>query len=180
MTKIKLFIATTIDGFIARENGSLDWLNDIPNPEKSDYGYGEFLAEIDIIIIGRKTYEEILGFGVEWPYDHCKTYIVSSNKNYKTKTANTFTINKLDKQLIDKFKLLSKKNIWLMGGGQLITEFINYNSLDEMTLSLIPIILGKGIRLFPNEPKETKFELVNTKSFDSGVVNLTYRKKTGP
>ena len=177
MPKIKLFIATTIDGFIARENGSLDWLNEIPNPDKLDYGYGDFLAEIDVLIMGRKTYEEILGFGVEWPYYNCKSFIVTSNINYQTNTDNTVIINTLDKQLIDIIRSASEKNIWIVGGGQIITEFINNNLIDEMTLSLIPTILGKGIQLFPNSPKETKFDLVNTESFDTGVVNLTFKRK---
>ncbi|RLC54787.1 MAG: dihydrofolate reductase [Candidatus Cloacimonadota bacterium] len=176
MSEIKLFIATTIDGFIARENGSLDWLNEIPNPENLDYGYGDFLAGIDVLIMGRKTYEEILGFGIEWPYDNCTSFVVTSETNYQTKTANTVIINRIDQQHYDRIKLSSKKNIWIVGGGQLITEFINNNLIDEMTLSLIPTILGKGIRLFPNRPKETKFDLVNTESFDTGVVNLTYKR----
>lgn len=126
--------------------------------------------------MGRKTYEEILGFGIEWPYDNCKSFIVTSDPNYQTKTENTVTINRVDDQHIDKIRLASKKNIWLVGGGQLITEFINNNLIDEMTLSLIPTILGKGIRLFPNIPEETMFELVNTESFNTGVVNLAYKK----
>jgi len=191
MAEIKLFIATTLDGFIARENGSLDWLpgsgdtgQDLPDQEKQlpeskmdDGGYSKFLAGIDVIIIGRKTYEEILGFGIEWPYGDFQTYIVTSDANYKTKTDNTFTINELNKKVIDKIKMVSQKSIWLMGGGQLITQFLNYNSIDEMTLTLISIILGQGIRLFPGEPKETKFQLIKTESFASGMVNLTYRKK---
>ena len=176
MPDIKLFTATTIDGFIAGEDGSLDRLNEIPNPEKLDCGYGNFLTEIDVLIMGRKTYEEILGFGIEWPYENYKSFIVTSDKNYQTKTNNTFTINRLDEQHINRIRLACKKNIWLVGGGQLITEFINCNLIDEMTLSLIPIILGKGIRLFPNIPKETKFDLVNAESFNTGVVNLTYKK----
>ena len=68
MPKIKLYIAATIDGFIAREDGSLDWLNNHPNPDQLDYGYADFMSRIDTVIMGRKTYEEVLGFGVEWPY----------------------------------------------------------------------------------------------------------------
>lgn len=101
MPKIKLFIATTIDEFIARENGSLDWLNERPNPEKLDCGYGKFFAEIDVLVMGRKTYEDILGFGIEWPYDNCKSFIVTSDPNYQTKTENTVTINRVNDQHIE-------------------------------------------------------------------------------
>ncbi len=66
MKEIKLFIATSIDGFIARENGAIDWLDELPNPNKLDYGYSQFMNEIDVVVLGRKTYEDVLSFGVEW------------------------------------------------------------------------------------------------------------------
>lgn len=183
MPEVRLFIATTIDGFIARENGSLDWLNDIANTESEtsnsgnhDGGYSEFLADIDVVIMGRKTYDEILGFGVEWPYSNFKTYIVTTDLKYTIKTDNTFIINNLDKKIIKDIKLVSEKNIWLVGGGQLITQFINFDLIDEMTLNVISIIIGKGIRLFPDDPEETRFELVKTKSYGLRMVNLTYRR----
>ncbi len=177
MSGIKLFIATSIDGFIARENGSIDWLNEMPNPDNLDYGYENFIAEIDVLIMGRKTYEEILGFGVPWPYGNCKSFVVSTDANYKTKTENTKAMYEFDKQLINKIKSASKKGVWVVGGGQLISEFIKHSLIDEMTLSLIPIILGKGIRLFPNNPKETKFNLIKSEPFPTGIVNLHYRRK---
>jgi dihydrofolate reductase len=68
-------------------------------------------------------------------------------------------------------------NIWLVGGGELITRFINLDAIDEMIISVIPIILGQGIRLFPDSPKETKFELTGSETFETGVVNLVYRRK---
>ncbi len=186
MAEIKLFIATTIDGFIAREDGSLDWLpgSDPNAPEaegaselsENDGGYGEFISTIDIVVLGRKTYEEVLGFGVDWPYGNCKSYVATSDKNYKTSTHNTFTLNKIDPVTIDELKTESKLNVWVVGGGQLITEFLNHDAIDEMTISVFSTILGTGIRLFPNNPKETSFTLVKTKHFDTGFVNLTYKK----
>jgi len=185
MTKIKLFIATTLDGFIAREDGSLDWLSgsnaDSPQLEEkptneNDGGYGEFLSTIDLVVMGRSTYEEILGFGVEWPYSNFRSYIVTSKKNYETKTDNTYTLNGIEQNAIAKIKSESKKSIWIVGGGNIITQFLNHDAIDEMTLNVFPIILGKGIRLFPDEPKETMFELKNIESFNSGFVNLTYKR----
>ena len=177
MPDIKLFIATTIDGFIAREGGSLDWLEEMPNPEGLDYGYGDFIADIDVVVMGRTTYEEILGFGVDWPYTNCDSFVVTSDKNYKVKTDKTEVLNCIDITIIDKIKSNSKKNIWIIGGGKLISEFINLSLVDEMTLSLIPIILGKGIKLFTNNPSESNFQLLDVKSFNTGIVNLRYKKK---
>src|SRR5512133_31356 len=175
MTKIQLFIATTIDGFIARENGSLDWLFELPN--HTDHGYNDFIKGIDIIIMGRKTYDEVLGLDFEWPYSDCKCYVVTKNADYKVSTINTFVLDNLRKDTIEGLRRQSSANIWVVGGGEVITQFLNHEEIDEMILSIIPIMLGKGIRLFPGEPKETKFELIHSESFDTGVVNLCYRRK---
>lgn len=178
MSKIKLYIAASIDGYIARENHSLDWLTEFPNPDNLDYGYDDFYNGIDIVVIGRKTYEEILGFGVDWPYSDCTSYIVTSKNDYTPKTKNTQILNEINENTINKLKSKSNKNIWIVGGGILITSFLNLNAIDEMTLSVIPIILGKGIKLFPGKTRETKFEMIKTDAFKTGIVNITYQKKS--
>jgi dihydrofolate reductase len=177
MRKIRLYIATSIDGFIARENGSLDWLVELPNPGKTDHGYDEFIAGTDTVIMGRKTYKDVLGFGIEWPYANCRTYIVTSDRNYNIGTENTFALHELNQDSIAELRLNSTKNIWVVGGGEIITQFLNLDQIDEMTLCIAPVILGKGIKLFPGEPHETKFELVNSTPFETGIVNVTYRRK---
>ncbi len=176
MTEIKLFIAATIDGFIARDDGSLDWLDSLPNPNKIDHGYAEFYKDIGTVVIGRKTYEEVLGFGVEWPYANCKTYVVTSKDNYRTQTENTEVINSISAQNIEVIKTASAKDIWVVGGGEIITGFLNYNLIDEVILCIIPVILGKGIPLFPNNPRETLFELKKSEQFETGAVALHYKK----
>lgn len=175
MGKIQLFIATTLDGFIAREDGSLDWLFELPNPNQTDHGYNDFIADVDIIIMGRKTYDEVRRLEYDWHYDNCQTYIVTHDKDYRVTTGRTFVLNSIGRIEIDKLRAESKKNIWLVGGGELITQFLNLDEIDEMTISIIPIILGDGIRLFPGMPKETKLELVKSEVFDTRVVNLLYQ-----
>jgi dihydrofolate reductase len=177
MKEIRLFIATSLDGFIARENGSLDWLVNIPNPSQTDHGYNEMIENTDVIVMGRKTYDEILGFGIDWPYENCKTFVVTGKLGFVPSTGNTFVLNKIDSGTIDFLKNQSSKNIWLSGGGSLVTQFLNLNLIDEMTISIVPLILGKGIRLFPGEPVETLFETVKAELFDTGIVNVGYRKK---
>lgn len=177
MSAIKLYIATSIDGFIARENGELDWLNALPNPNQIDHGYAAFYQTIDTVIMGRATYEEILGFGVDWPYPDCQSYVLTSAQNYQPKTERTATLHQLNPERIDKIKSTSKRNIWVVGGGKVISGMMNDGLIDEMILSIIPIVLGRGIRLFPNHPKETLFTLRHSESFETGVVNLTYSKK---
>jgi dihydrofolate reductase len=177
MTKIKLFIAHSLDGFIARENGSLDWLENLPNPKGVDHGYSKFLADIDTILIARASYEEILGFGVDWPYPNCQTWVLTRQSNYIVSTPNTQLLYPISPQAFADVKASATKDIWALGGGKLISALLNLGLVDEMTLSVIPIVLGKGILLFPNQPLETKLELINTQSFETGVVNLHYRTK---
>ena len=176
MSEIRLFIATSLDGFIARDNGSLDWLVNIPNPSQTDHGYNEMIENTDVIVMGRKTYDEILGFGIDWPYENRKTFVVTDKPDFVFSTAITFVLNKIDSGVIDFLKNQSSKNIWLTGGGSLVTQFLNLGAIDEMTISVVPIILGKGIRLFPNTPLETQFKTLKTEFFDTGIVNLVYSK----
>jgi dihydrofolate reductase len=89
MKRVTLFAACSLDGFIARPDGSLDWLYAIPNPDNIDHGYGDLLASTSCIIMGRKTYADLVGFGIEWPYPDIKTFVVSSDPCFITETPNT-------------------------------------------------------------------------------------------
>jgi dihydrofolate reductase len=175
--QIKLFIACSLDGYIARENNTLDWLHALPNPKQLDYGYHSFLAEIDTLIMGRTTYEEILGFGVDWPYGDCNIYVLSRNQGSQAQTPRTRFLNELNKESLEELRRKSQKNIWIVGGGQIISQCLALGEVDELILSIIPIILGDGIRLFPGQPKETWLELVSSKAFETGVVNLHYQRQ---
>lgn len=177
MIKTVLYIATSLDGFIARPDGNLDWLTSIPNPRAGDYGYAEFIASIETIIMGRKTYNEIIGFGIDWPYIGLNSYVVTNNKELKIQSPETYLLTGKIKDFVAETKSKTKKDIWLIGGGQLITTFINEDLLDKMIITIIPKIIGDGIPLFAYKPKETKWKLIEAKSFDTGVVNLTYEKE---
>lgn len=175
--KLKLYIAASLDGYIARKDGSLDWLDGLPNPKKIDYGYHKFYQSVDTVIMGRITYEEILGFGVEWPYAGCKTWVVTQNPTLKTPTVDTKRVTGNFKQEVDKLKKQPGKDIWLVGGGQLITTFLNADLIDEMILFITPVILGEGIPLFPGQIGEKSFELSGAQSYETGMASLTYRRK---
>lgn len=175
MKKLKLYIATSIDGYIARKDGSLDWLDAIPNPDQLDYGYSQFYDSVDTLLIGRKTYEEVLGFGVDWPYPDSKTYIISS-KPVEIKTDSTYQLSESLDQIVKDLLNEEGKDIWVVGGGVLISSLLNMGLIDEMLITITPVILGEGIPLFPYNPKETKFELIKTEAFNTGFVNLVYKK----
>ncbi|POY36198.1 dihydrofolate reductase [Solitalea longa] len=176
MSKVVLFTATSLDGFIAKPDGNLDWLNSFPNPENGDYGYEELLANIQTIIMGRKTYDEVMGFGIEWPYVGYTTYVVTNNVNFKTNSPDTFIFTGNIKDLVVEISTKSDKDIWLVGGGQLTTSFINSGLIDRMALSIIPKLIGEGIPLFAPKPAETEWKLVKIQQFDTGLVNLIYDK----
>jgi dihydrofolate reductase len=177
MSKVILFAACSIDGFIARPDGNLDWLDAIPNPDNIDYGYTELLVNTSSIIMGRKTYIDLLSFGIEWPYTGIKTFVVSSNPSLKTDTPDTETLTGDIASAVKKIRSNQEKDIWLAGGGQIVTYFLDNELIDRMIISIIPIILGNGIQLFPNKPKETNWILVESKAYSTGVAILTYDKK---
>lgn len=176
MNKTVLYIATSLDGFIARSDGNLDWLTSFPHPESGDYGYAELLESIGTIIVGRLTYDEVIGFGIDWPYSGFDTYVVTKNSALKIKSPDTYLLTDNLKDVVTDLKRKTKKDIWLVGGGKLNTTFINEGLLDKMVISIIPKIIGEGLPLFADKPKETNWKLVNTKSFNTGVVNLTYER----
>ncbi|MEN9445045.1 MAG: hypothetical protein RIS47_1936 [Bacteroidota bacterium] len=177
MKKLKLFIASSLDGYIARPNNSLDWLDEMENPNQIDHGYLSFLKEIDTLIMGRTTYEVVLGFGIDWPYLDQESFIASKQDTYEIKTPKTSVVKG---ELVSFVKNLKKgrgKNIWLVGGGELISELINARLVDEMIISVVPRIIGGGIRLFAGNPRDTLWELKSAVTYPTGVVNLTYKLK---
>jgi dihydrofolate reductase len=177
MSKTTLYIATTLDGKIARKDGSLDWLYALPNPNQIDHGYGQFLSTIGTTIMGKNTYKEILGFGVDWPYVGMNSYVVTTDKDFKSTTPNTFIVATNLTEFVNDLKKKNEKDIWLIGGGQLIASFLDKELLDRMILTLIPTTIGEGIPLFPEIAKETTWTLTNVERFNTGVVNLTYDRK---
>jgi len=166
MKKIILFIASSLDGYIARENGNIDWL-----PQNTTSGYDEFYKSIDTVIMGKKTYDQILTFG-DYPYNDKKSYVFTRNNDH-SKDENTEFVHDVDK-LVKDIISNSGTNIWLVGGAEIISTLVNFGFVDEIILSIIPIVLGKGIPLFKNIQKETKLELIKTTDYDA-LVELHYK-----
>jgi dihydrofolate reductase len=170
-----VYIATSIDGYIAKKDGGLDWLNEVPNPDGSDFGFGDFMDSIDAIIMGRNTFEIVLSFG-EWPYT--KPVFVLSNTlknvpaNLKDKAeVLTGTPNSIIKEMH------SRKffNLYI-DGGKTIQEFLKQDLIDEMIITRIPRILGEGIPLFGKSTKEQKFEHIKTEIFNNSLVKSHYKR----
>ena len=171
--KVVLYIAESLDGFIAKEDNDISWLS-IVEKTNEDYGYNDFVNTIDTVIMGRKTYEKVLSFGIEFPHKYKKCYVLSrtlegTNENVQFYDGN---INGLIKIL----KSESGKSIFVDGGAEVIREFRNKNLIDEYIISIIPVLLGKGIRLFKDADMENKLKLIESKVFDSGLVQLRYER----
>jgi dihydrofolate reductase len=173
MRKIKLYIATSIDGFIAQSDGDLDWLIEYPNPEKTDYGCKNLFESIDTVIIGNRAYYSILSMDVKWPYQGKKCYIISHNADNSEHDIEYITKDVIEQ--ISNLKMKTGKDIWLVGGGELVSMLLNHNLIDEMIMNCIPVILGHGIPLFPNMPKASNWQTVDSVRYKNGVVQTTYR-----
>lgn len=176
MRKIKLYIAVSLDGYIATPDGGVEWLNQFQISKNEDYGYKEIYQSIDTILMGGRTYRDIVGFGCEWPYKDKTTYIVSRNNINLTPAEQVYFITDHVTGNVEKLKESTGKDIWLVGGGELVSMLLDANLIDEMHLCYLPIVLGQGISLFPNKPKETIWKLVGSKSFLSGAISITYTR----
>ena len=174
MRKIKLYIASSLDSYIAGENGNIDWLF-----SDSDYGYAKFYDSIDTILIGRKTYDQSLTFE-EYPYKGKKVYVFTRSTEEKENKNVTYDVEYIDEDIPSFARLLiqqssvEKKDIWLLGGGEIVSILLNAGLVDEIILSIHPIILGKGVPLFPSIKKRVKLQLQQSIPFKSGLVQLCY------
>ena len=174
MRKVILSLAVSLDGYIAKPNGDVEWLKKIHNPEKLDYGFSEFYKTIDITIMGNSTYKEILGFNIPFPFQDKENFVISRTDNPNTEFVHfTSDISTLVRNLKSK----NGKDIWLIGGGQINSEFLNKGLIDELLIRIVPIVIGEGLPLFANKPDEKIFELITSEAFGTGVVQLTYRPR---
>jgi dihydrofolate reductase len=160
-----LFIASSLDGYIARENGDIDWL-----PENTASGYDDFIKSVDTVIMGKTTYDQILTFG-DYPYKDKKSFVFT--RNDQNKDENTEFVSNVEKFVKGGFPGTGE-NIWLVGGAEIIVSFLKQRVVDEIIISVIPILLGKGIPLFKNIENEINLELIKTEKYDR-LVGLHYK-----
>jgi dihydrofolate reductase len=174
--KIVLYIAMSLDGYIARSNGSVDWLNGHGEVLEVDNGYEEFYNNVDTIVMGRTTYEQVVNelSPDVWVYEGKKCYVFTK-KECETNEKVEFTSESITNFVSD-IKSQLGRDIWLVGGGKLIHEFVRKNLVDKYVITVIPTILGKGIPLFIKENPEIKLKLIKTQTID-GMVELTYVRR---
>ncbi len=172
-----VYIATSLDGYIAASDGGLDWLMEIPAPGGEDYGYAEFMATIDALVMGRKTFEKVLTFG-DWPYDK-PVFVLST------------TITEVPEHLAGKVEIVHGELKELTGtlnqrgynnlyidGGVTIQNFLQQDLIDEMIITKVPTLLGGGIPLFGTLDEPIKFKHVKTEIYDNGLVKSRYSRSS--
>jgi len=170
--KLILFISMSLDGYIATKDNSLEFLS-VVEQEGEDYGYNDFITSVDTVIIGRKTYEKVIAMGYEYPHTDKDVYILSRTAkpaigNFKFYANNlSGLVNNLKKQL--------GKHIYCDGGAEVANELMKNNLIDEFIISVIPILLGDGIKLFKDNRPEQILELLTIKQFSKGLIQLHYK-----
>jgi dihydrofolate reductase len=169
--KLILYIATSLDGYIAAPDDDLGFLSLVAQ-EGEDYGYSVFIKEIDTVIMGRKTYDWVIKQVKEFPHADKQTFIISTQAHANTGNI-TFYKGNL-KELVLKLKFEKGKHIFCDGGAQLVNALLKECLIDEFIISIIPVLLGGGIRLFNEDFPIQKLELIESKSYKSGLVQLHY------
>ncbi len=176
MRKISLFIAISLDGYIAKPNNDLSFLK-IVEKEGEDYGYAKFTSAIDTLIVGRKTYDYVLKEIGSSHYDNGERDIYVITRTPKpNKGRVTFYTGDIA-ELVKKLKSENGKDIYCDGGAEVINELLKLDLIDEYIISIIPILLGNGTRLFKDGRPEQLLELISSKSFDTGLMQLHYKRR---
>ncbi len=171
MRKIILYITSSLDGYIARENGDVDWLL-----QDQDYGYKDFVDTIDTVLMGGKTYRQVLEFGGEWPYQTKNSFVFTHDVSYQSNDEVTFIHHDVV-PFVRELKDKEGKDIWLIGGSEINTLLLNEGLIDELWIFIHPMILGTGIPLFTSNSNDTWFQVNDIEEYDSGMVRIMYSKK---
>jgi dihydrofolate reductase len=174
--KVSVYIATSLDGFIARKDGGLDWLDEanatVPNGE--DCGFQAFIDTVDTLIMGRKTFEKVLSFG-QWSYGKMPVIVLSHNPiSFPSTIPNTVTHSlEQPRALYERLSGEGVKHVYV-DGGNTIQGFLSAGLIDEITVTVIPVILGGGIPLFGPFGKEVNLTHLHTIAYDFGFVQTSY------
>jgi len=169
--KVILFIAMSLDGFIAKTDDDISFLSVVEQPGE-DYGYSAFMKSVDAVILGRKTYDKILSMPSGLTYGERDVFVLT-RKPKPAENKITFYSGSLS-ELISTLKSNDGRNIFCDGGAETVHRFLQNNLFDEIIISIIPVLLGNGIRLFNEGFPGTKLELIQAKSFEKGLAQLHY------
>jgi dihydrofolate reductase len=171
--KLFVYIAASLDGYIAKPGDDLSFLS-VVEKEGEDYGYASFMETIDTVIMGRKTYDWVLKHVPQFSHADKNTYIIT--RTPKPATGNTIFYTGDLKDLVTNLKLSGGKNIFCDGGAEIISELVKEDLVDEYIISIIPILVGNGKRLFNDHRPEQMLELISVNQFEKGLAQLHYKR----
>ncbi len=176
MRKTVLFIAMSLDGYIADEQGGVSWINGQGDPEDMIDVYSSFVKNVDTIFVGWNTYHQVVTelSPEEWVYQDFTTYVFTHKQQLSSPQIRFTGENPVD--MLKRLKEEKGKDIWICGGADLIGQLMQDDCIDEYYLSVIPVLLGKGIRLFGNFEKEKKLKLCKVQSYN-GITDLVYTRR---
>jgi len=172
--RCSVFIATSLDGFIARRDGGIDWLSMVETPGE-DYGYARFFDDVGALLLGRRTYDTVLGFPA-WPYGDKRCVVFTHHPPAEARNRERFYAG-APAPLLEELHAAGVRRVYV-DGGALIRLFLRENLIDDLTLSIIPVILGDGIPLFGTGLTELRLRLAGSQAFASGLVQLRYESGT--
>ncbi len=177
--KCSVFIATSLDGFIARADGSIDWLNEASAavPQGEDCGYKGFMSTVDTLVMGRKTFEQVLTFG-EWSYGDTPVVVMSHRElSLPSDLPDTVTSSQeTPKDLVARLAAEGKRHLYV-DGGRTIQSFLAEGLIDDVTITVIPILLGTGIPLFGSLPRDIHLTHEKTRAYEFGFVQHKHSVK---
>ena len=176
MRKIVLYIAMSLDGYIADANGGVSWLRGQDPDSESEGSYPEFVRDIDTVVMGWETYYQVITelSPDEWVYEDLMTYVITHRE--ETSSEKIRFVHESPSELMKKLKELDGKDIWICGGASIARQLMQDGMIDKFYISVIPVLLGAGARLFGELPEEQELRLMETKSYN-GIVELRYEKR---
>ncbi|WP_342305085.1 dihydrofolate reductase family protein [Methanolobus sp. ZRKC5] len=169
MRDVILLITCSLDGFIAAEDGNVDWLL-----QEEEYDFDSFMHGVETLLMGHKTYEQVLGFG-KWPYEDKECYVFT--KQHPSSEDDRVIFSDDPVGTTENLMLGTGGSIWVVGGASIISMLLNKGLIHELRIAIQPIVLGKGIPLFRDIKKSIGLELKSTEKYESGLVELVYTPK---
>jgi dihydrofolate reductase len=174
LPEVVYYVAGSLDGYIATPDGDVKWLSTFEGGSE-DYGYAQFYASVDSVLLGRKTYEQSLTFG-EWPYPGKPCWVFSKQRLDVTEPG-VMRTKESPRKVVRELEARGLRRAWLVGGGALAGSFRAEGLTTEYIISVIPIVLGAGVRMFGEDGSPEKLTLVESKRYPSGIVQLRYVKE---
>ena len=170
------FLGVSMDGFIAGPDGDLAWLDATPNPTGSDMGYNDFISSVDAIVMGRGTFDTVLGFDGDWPYTIPVVVMSTSRTEVPISATNTQLTSLPPADLVSELEGRGMSKLYI-DGGAVVTSFLDAGLLDEITTTTIPVALGSGTPLFGRLSSAAWFDLVSTQVINDALIQTTYRSR---